>query len=311
MAVPLPGWFAAEQDAPDRRPAARRRPWAPDRHALRREAPERQGPYRDRERVEAAPAPGGRGRCEPAGGGRRAADPRPARARGRGSAGCTCATRSARSARRRWLPCSTTSATSSWPTRRVRDGHQRGLRQARGLHEGGRGRRARRPRLPRARERRVADAARDDRPRTGGCCSWRRTSRRASPGTTPRSRASPRTRPTRSPAPGSSRIRTASPETCEPNRGPEGAPLFLVNHWVSTDPAPRPSDATKVNAREPLLRRMRECERVRDHLPNLVAVNFYRRGRRVRSGGRAQRRALGPRRPAGVGREDLAGGQRR
>ena len=66
--------------------------------------------------------------------------------------------------------------------------------------------------------------------------------------------------------------------TCEPNRGPEGAPLFLVNHWVSTDPTPRPSDAANVNAREPLLRRMRECERVRRHLPNLVAVNFYRRG---------------------------------
>jgi hypothetical protein len=66
--------------------------------------------------------------------------------------------------------------------------------------------------------------------------------------------------------------------TCELNRGPDGAPLFLVNHWVSTDPTPRPSDAAKVNAREPLLRRMRECERVRGHLPNLVAVNFYRRG---------------------------------
>ena len=51
-----------------------------------------------------------------------------------------------------------------------------------------------------------------------------------------------------------------------------------MNHWVSADPTPRPSDATKVNAREPLLRRMRECERVRRHLPNLVAVNFYRRG---------------------------------
>ena len=51
-----------------------------------------------------------------------------------------------------------------------------------------------------------------------------------------------------------------------------------MNHWVSTDPTPRPSDATKVNAREPLLRRLRECERVRAQLPNLVAVNFYRRG---------------------------------
>ena len=100
----------------DRRPAARRRPWAPDRHALRRQASRRQGPHRDRERVEAAPAPGGRGRREPPGGGRRAADPRPARGLGaRASAGCTSATRSARSAPRRWLPCSTTSATSSWP----------------------------------------------------------------------------------------------------------------------------------------------------------------------------------------------------
>lgn len=24
--------------------------------------------------------------------------------------------------------------------------------------------------------------------------------------------------------------------SCEPNRGPAGAPLFLVNHWISTDP---------------------------------------------------------------------------
>ena len=41
---------------------------------------------------------------------------------------------------------------------------------------------------------------------------------------------------------------------------------------------PRPSDAEKVNAYEPLLRRARECRRIRDHLPNLLAVNFYRRG---------------------------------
>ena len=67
-------------------------------------------------------------------------------------------------------------------------------------------------------------------------------------------------------------------KTCQPNRGPEGAPLFLVNHWVTTAPLPRPSDAAKVNARDALLRRLRECERIRDHLPSLVAVNFYRRG---------------------------------
>ena len=66
--------------------------------------------------------------------------------------------------------------------------------------------------------------------------------------------------------------------SCEPNRGPDRAPLFLINHWISTDPTPRPSDATKVNAYDPLLRRARECQRIRGHLPNLLAINFYREG---------------------------------
>jgi hypothetical protein len=66
--------------------------------------------------------------------------------------------------------------------------------------------------------------------------------------------------------------------SCRANRGPSGAPLFLINHWVSTDPVPKPSDAEKVNAYEPLLARARDCERLRDHLPNLLAVNFYKRG---------------------------------
>ena len=67
-------------------------------------------------------------------------------------------------------------------------------------------------------------------------------------------------------------------DTCRPNRGPEGAPLLLINHWVTTDPVPLPSHADLVNAYEPLLRRVRECGRIRDHVPNLVGVNFYRRG---------------------------------
>src|SRR5919108_4254885 len=68
------------------------------------------------------------------------------------------------------------------------------------------------------------------------------------------------------------------PASCKPNRGPERAPLFLVNHWISTDPIPLPSDAKKVNAYKPLLARMRECQRIRHHRVNLVAVNFYRTG---------------------------------
>ena len=66
--------------------------------------------------------------------------------------------------------------------------------------------------------------------------------------------------------------------SCAPNRGPKSAPLFLINHWVSTDPVPRPSDAAKVNAYAPLLARARECERIRHHLPNLLAINFYKEG---------------------------------
>jgi hypothetical protein len=69
------------------------------------------------------------------------------------------------------------------------------------------------------------------------------------------------------------------PASCKANRGPKsGAPMFLVNHWISTDPFPRPSDAAKVNAYKPLLARMRDCERIRKHVPNLVAINFYKKG---------------------------------
>ena len=72
--------------------------------------------------------------------------------------------------------------------------------------------------------------------------------------------------------------RASLPASCKPNRGPAAAPVFLLNHWISTDPVPRPSDAKKVNAYDPLLQRARECQRLRDHVPNLVAVNFYRQG---------------------------------
>ena len=68
------------------------------------------------------------------------------------------------------------------------------------------------------------------------------------------------------------------PASCRDNRGPKDAPLFLVNHWITTDPVPKPSNAAKVNALEPLLRRLEECQKLRGQIPNLVAVDFYRRG---------------------------------
>jgi len=68
------------------------------------------------------------------------------------------------------------------------------------------------------------------------------------------------------------------PKSCEPNRGREDAPVFLVNHWITTDPVPLPSNARKVNAYDKLVARVEECRGIRHHLPNLVAVNFYREG---------------------------------
>lgn len=72
--------------------------------------------------------------------------------------------------------------------------------------------------------------------------------------------------------------RSLLPRSCAANRGPADAPLFLVNHWIDTSPAPRPSNAAKVNARGPLLRRARECARLRDHRINLLAVDFFKTG---------------------------------
>jgi uncharacterized membrane protein HdeD (DUF308 family) len=66
--------------------------------------------------------------------------------------------------------------------------------------------------------------------------------------------------------------------SCRPSRGTPDAPLFLVNHWINTDPAPRPSNASIVNAYEPLLRRARTCASTRKHSVNLLAVDFYERG---------------------------------
>jgi hypothetical protein len=67
-------------------------------------------------------------------------------------------------------------------------------------------------------------------------------------------------------------------DSCRPNRGPSSAPLFLLNNWVDTTPIPRASNAAVVNARQALLTRSRTCERIRHRLPNLVAVDFFRRG---------------------------------
>lgn len=72
-------------------------------------------------------------------------------------------------------------------------------------------------------------------------------------------------------------FRSAEELSCDPNRGPADAPLFLVNHWIE-DVSPSIADAERLNARDFLLSRLRRCETERGLLPNLVAVNFYRSG---------------------------------
>lgn len=68
----------------------------------------------------------------------------------------------------------------------------------------------------------------------------------------------------------------ASPDdfSCEPNRGPADAPLLLVNHWLSGFDS-LVSAAQQVNVAEVLGKRVQQCQRERDMLPNFVGVNFY------------------------------------
>jgi hypothetical protein len=65
---------------------------------------------------------------------------------------------------------------------------------------------------------------------------------------------------------------------CTPNRGGRRNPLFLINHWINTDPAAKPSNAAKVNAHDFLLRRASQCADERRLIPNLIAVDFYGEG---------------------------------
>ena len=68
-----------------------------------------------------------------------------------------------------------------------------------------------------------------------------------------------------------------SPTSCRPNRGGTQPPLFLMNHWVEAYP-PRPRDADVVNKLRFLLTRAHECERERDRVVNMLAVDFAERG---------------------------------
>jgi hypothetical protein len=69
----------------------------------------------------------------------------------------------------------------------------------------------------------------------------------------------------------------ATPEdfSCDPNRGDPEAPLFLLNHFL-TSPLGGSSDlAEMVNYNPLFLERAEQCEEEGQALPNFVAVDFY------------------------------------
>jgi hypothetical protein len=66
--------------------------------------------------------------------------------------------------------------------------------------------------------------------------------------------------------------------SCRPNRSGTNGSLFLLNNWIETTPAPRPSNAEIVNAHDALLARAQACQQERQHLPNILLVDFYRSG---------------------------------
>ncbi len=68
----------------------------------------------------------------------------------------------------------------------------------------------------------------------------------------------------------------------KPGRGGTTGSLLLMNHWIETTPAPKPSNAEIVNAYDFLLKRARACRRARGMMPNLIAVDFYATGDLVR-----------------------------
>ena len=73
-------------------------------------------------------------------------------------------------------------------------------------------------------------------------------------------------------------FKTPQEMNCDPNRGSKHNPLFLINNWINTDPAAKPSNAAMVNDHDFLLRRASQCATERELFPNVLAVDFYNEG---------------------------------
>jgi hypothetical protein len=66
--------------------------------------------------------------------------------------------------------------------------------------------------------------------------------------------------------------------SCATNRGAASAPMFQINHWITTDRPPDVNVAKQVNSYDVLMPRVQQCEQDRSKFPNIVGVNFYDQG---------------------------------
>jgi hypothetical protein len=71
-------------------------------------------------------------------------------------------------------------------------------------------------------------------------------------------------------------VLTTQEFSCVANRGPATAPLFLLNHWLSTPDSA--ATASVVNSESEVLTRAQQCARERGQMPNIIAVNFAESG---------------------------------
>lgn len=69
----------------------------------------------------------------------------------------------------------------------------------------------------------------------------------------------------------------AAPEdfSCDPNRGDPEAPLFLLNHFLTSAVGGSAELAEVVNFNPAFLERAEQCQEEGEALPNFVAVDFY------------------------------------
>jgi hypothetical protein len=65
--------------------------------------------------------------------------------------------------------------------------------------------------------------------------------------------------------------------TCQLYRGTASSPLLMMNDWADVFP-PRRSANVALNKRAFILKRARQCEAERRHIPNLILTDFYESG---------------------------------